>query len=377
MKARTFIASAVATVSIAAVAVPGASAAATSHAGSPRVLGSPNAAGSASQRPVLADRRSRHRHIGVSKHPIVIRRSREGKSVSTPTPTPTPTPESKPIAGPGAGPERGPAPVEPTPIPTPPLPEAPATPEPEAEAETPTTPEPAPGEPTPPPNPEAPAPTGRLLYGNTFDSGFSGWYVQSMSGRATIDSSNAYEGSGAARFEVRPGDKEPDTGSSRSEVIGPTLNVGEEVYVRDEIRVPAGATFNCPWQIIQQLHETEWNGSPGIAVFLNNDHSISFGAGDGSPTYWRGPKLQSETWYDLVYRVKLSRNPAEGFVEVWLNGEPQQLTSGSNRAYGETIQTNHTYLKAGIYRGVASTGVSIIEHDDIAIGTSLAAVMNF
>ena len=140
---------------------------------------------------------------------------------------------------------------------------------------------------------------------------------------------------------------------------------------------PYGYTFEGPWQLINQLHEKPWSGSPGIATFLDPSRNIRFGAGDGSPTYWRGPQLEFERWYTFVYRVDLSRNASQGFVEVWLDGVPQTLTNGGTRMYGETIQTPETYLKAGIYRSSTSTGVSIIEHDDIVIGTSYSAVMAF
>jgi hypothetical protein len=57
-----------------------------------------------------------------------------------------------------------------------------------------------------------------------------------------------------------------------------------------------------------------------------------------------------------------------------LNGVQQTLENGDTRAHGETIQTDHTYLKAGIYRSGSSTGTSLVEHDAIVVGTSLAAV---
>ena len=234
--------------------------------------------------------------------------------------------------------------------------------------------------PTPVPAPiPTPPPTtpGKITFASGFDGSFSGWYVQSLSGRATLSTAHPFEGSGAARLEVRPGDVEPDTGSQRSEVTGPTFHEGEDFYVRDEIRVPYGYTFEGPWQLINQLHEKPWSGSPGIATFLDPSRNIRFGAGDGSPTYWRGPQLEFERWYTFVYRVDLSRNASQGFVEVWLDGVPQTLTNGGTRMYGETIQTPETYLKAGIYRSSTSTGVSIIEHDDIVIGTSYSAVMAF
>jgi Polysaccharide lyase len=216
---------------------------------------------------------------------------------------------------------------------------------------------------------------GEILFGSTFDSGFAGWYVQSLPGRATLTTTDPFEGAKAARFEVRAGDVEPDTGSQRSEVSGPTFKEGEDLYVRDAIRVPSGNNFSVPWQIVEQWHEEDWNGSPGMAVFLENDHALRLGAGDGSPSYWTSSPLEDDRWYELVYRMNLSQDPSIGFVEVWLDGVQQKLAGGQTRTYGQTIQKPETYIKAGIYRSKSSTGTSIVEHDSIMIGTSLAAVM--
>jgi hypothetical protein len=220
----------------------------------------------------------------------------------------------------------------------------------------------------------SPAENPEVLFRGDFDSGFGNWHVQSLPDRISLFSSGAFQGSQAARFEVQSGDVEPDTGSQRSEVSGPTFKEGEDLYIRDAIRVPSGNTFSAPWQIIQQLHEGDWNGSPGLAVFLDNGHALELGAGDGSPTFWRGPTLRSDRWYDLVYRVELSQDSSTGFVEVWLDGAQQSLANGQARIYGQTMQTPETYLKAGIYRSKSSTGTSVVEHDAIVVGTSYSAV---
>jgi len=235
-----------------------------------------------------------------------------------------------------------------------------------------TTPKPVPPATTPQ------EPPGQLLFGSNFDSGFGPWIdVQALPTRATISTAHPFAGSGAGRFEVQPGDIEPGTGDQRSEVSGPEFNDGENIYVRDEIRVPVGYTFQGPWQLINQLHEEDWSGSPGIATFLDSNRRIRFGAGDGFPSYWQGPQLEPERWYELVYRVNLSQDPSQGFVEVWFDGVQQVLSNGSTRMYGETIQTSQTYIKAGIYRSKESTGVTVIEHDNIAVGTGRGAVMAF
>lgn len=212
------------------------------------------------------------------------------------------------------------------------------------------------------------------LFRSDFEEGFGSWHVQSLGDRATLSSDGAFRGSRAARFEVREGDVEPETGSSRSEVSGPTFDEGQDLYIRDAIRVPSSNTFSGPWQIVQQLHEEDWDGSPGMAVFLDAEPTLRIGAGDGSTTFWQSAKLQRNRWFDLVYRVRLSQNPGVGFVEVWLDGVRQTLVSGQTRVYGQTIQAAETYLKAGIYRSKSSSGTSVVEHDEIVVGTSLGAV---
>lgn len=214
-----------------------------------------------------------------------------------------------------------------------------------------------------------------VLFRGDFESGFEGWHVQSLSYRANLLYGRAFQGGAAARFEVHDGDVEPETGSERSEVSGPTFQEGHDLYIRDAIRIPAASSYDGPWQIVQQLHEHDWGGSPGVAVFLEDDDSIAIHSGDGSRTYWEGPELSRDRWHDLVYRVHLSRDPGAGFVEVWLDGAQQVLDNGSTRVYGQTIQTTETYIKAGIYRSRSSTGVSLVEHDAIVVGTSLAAVI--
>lgn len=222
-----------------------------------------------------------------------------------------------------------------------------------------------------------PSAPGEILFRSDFELGnFTGWYVQSLRERATVFAGGAFGSGHAARFEVRDGDVEPDTGDERSEVSlsNPRFDEGQELYFRDTIRVPQGTSIGSSYQIIQQLHEEDWDGSPGVAVFLKPGPSIKIGSGDGDRTFLDTTPIQYDRWHDLVYRVKLSRDPAVGFMEVWLDGVPQQLDNGQTRIYGETIQAARTYLKAGIYRGRSHTGTSVVEHDNLTVGTTLAAV---
>lgn len=231
--------------------------------------------------------------------------------------------------------------------------------------------------PSPPPTVRDRGSGGEVLFHDGFESGtFDDWYVQALDRRATIVSPGAFDSDHAARFEVRDGDEEPDTGSERAEVSGPTVREGQELYVRDSFRIPSGSSIGTSWTIINQLHEEEWDGSPGLAVFLEPDPcpSLEIAAGGGSPTFVDDVPLEFDRWHDLVYRVKLSQDPDAGFVEAWLDGRRLRLSGGRARAEGQTLQGSRAYLKAGIYRS-GSTGTTVVEHDNITIATSLDAAL--
>ncbi len=227
-----------------------------------------------------------------------------------------------------------------------------------------------------------PATTDLRTSSGSFEGGFDSktfneWtLLQSLSGRTTIVSGSPLQGSGNARFEVRPGDIEPQTGSQRAEVTGPTFSEGSDIYIRDAIRIPAANSSEGPWLIVQQLHDFDatYDGSPGMAVFLDSGPELRIGPGNGSHTFWRSGKLEAGSWYELVYHVRLSHDAGVGFVEVWLNGTQQNLSNGAAREYGKTMIAAQTYLKVGIYRSAYSTGTAVVEHDAIAIGDSLASV---
>ncbi|MBS1886868.1 MAG: heparin lyase I family protein [Actinobacteria bacterium] len=210
---------------------------------------------------------------------------------------------------------------------------------------------------------------GHVVFTSKFENPkFPEWFKQALPGRIRLVHNSPYEGKANALFEVRPGDIEPQTGSPRAEFTGPTFEEGDDIYVRTAFRVPEANTFEGPWQLIQQFHEAEeWSGSPGTAVFLTSNRRIRIGHGDSTEIDWQSKPLVDDRWYVLTYRVKFSRNPKVGFMEVWLNGKHQRLRDGHFRQYGFTQQKRHSYLKTGIYRSVYSKGVSLIEDDSLTI----------
>ena len=174
-------------------------------------------------RTALGDGRDSHRRLSVARRRPVIGPATAEPGGTAPAPAGEPNEQLTAIDTEAVAPESPPTP-EPPPVPAPEPPSTPP-PAPEPPPAPPPAPEPPPAQ-NPPPEPEPPPPSqpaGEVLFKATFDSGFGGWYVQSLPGRASTLSSEPFEGKKAARFEVRPGDVEPDTGSQRSEVSGPDL----------------------------------------------------------------------------------------------------------------------------------------------------------
>lgn len=209
-----------------------------------------------------------------------------------------------------------------------------------------------------------------MLFDSDFSS-FAGWYVQAIKTpepRATIVN-------GAARFEVRPGEFEPDTGSQRSEVTlaSPKFYEGDQIWVYDKLRWSVSDTAAPAWEVVDQFHDGSKisgdptaGGSPAFAL-LRYGQQIRLANGKGSPTYWTGPNVERGRWYELVYRIKFSKTAGE--VEAFWDGVPVAHFKGV------TMNSEYTYLKAGVYRAKETlTGISVTEHDEIAIATSLAAL---
>jgi hypothetical protein len=212
---------------------------------------------------------------------------------------------------------------------------------------------------------------GKMLFGSELSS-FANLYVQAIKTpepRATIVN-------GAARFEVRPGEYEPDTGSQRAEVTlaNPKFYEGADVWVYDKVRWSTADTANPAWEVVDQFHDgsaisgdPSANGSPPIAL-MRYGQQIRITNGKGSPVYWNGPTVERGRWYELVYHIKFSKTAGE--VEAFWNGTKVASYKGP------TMNSEYTYFKAGIYRAKETlTGISVVEHDEIGVATSFEALL--
>jgi hypothetical protein len=166
-----------------------------------------------------------------------------------------------------------------------------------------------------------------------FDTGSVSQFsnVQCRPGRLTVVG-------GQARFEVREGDREPQTGhEGRCEGIpGEDVRDGSEVWQRFSVTFAPGFRTNS-WLSFSQWHANGGGGQSPFAYMVEaRSNRLILTHGSGSPRYWTGPILQPGHRYDFVSHVRFSDSPSTGFVELWLDGRRQTMQGGGLRAYGPT-----------------------------------------
>jgi len=183
------------------------------------------------------------------------------------------------------------------------------------------------------------------------------------------------EGAYAARFEVRNGD-DPLCAAGwgcygdRSEVQMSTGETeGQERWYSWSTMVAPDFPRYPNWQVISQWHSNA-NGSPPIGFYAVNDDLLLQFHRYSSPgnaidivTPWKG-SLRRGQWQDIRLHVKWSGSDSVGFVELWINGQPQTFDNGQTRRYIRNMYPGiANYFKQGYYRqgGLSSTGV--VYHD--------------
>lgn len=85
---------------------------------------------------------------------------------------------------------------------------------------------------------------------------------------------------------------------------------------------------------------------------------------------WNIGPVKDDVWQDFVMHVGWSSDPAKGFVEVWLDGEPVIPRTRTATLFE---QDGYVYLKQGFYRD-ESPRTSVIYHDGMTLGSSYGAV---
>jgi hypothetical protein len=240
------------------------------------------------------------------------------------------------------------------------------------------TPEPLPSPPTPP------APPGGTAFVGDWETGdHSQWTgLQYRTGGAAADqfvvlSTPLRQGSYAARFTVRPGDRFGSTSGERAEVywVGSDESEGEEYWYSWSTLFPETWTEPRNWGIFLQWHS--YLPSPGPVLFnaRGDTAEISVNAGPLEPSGTNGSfrqkypllaSLNKGRWNDFIARIRWSLT--DGAITVWhrVEGESEYVkrvdVSGIPTLHGSGSYVSSNYVKMGMYRDV-DTRTHVIYHD--------------
>jgi Polysaccharide lyase len=169
----------------------------------------------------------------------------------------------------------------------------------------------------------------------------------------------------------------------RSELLQPgglLLQEGQEYWIGFSIFLKDTPNnrnvINSPATDLINNHAIQWHSTPmtdtstsGINM-RNGLWQVSFGK-LGEQAIAAKP-IQLGVWTDFVFHVKVSKDPAVGFMQMWINGKPTDPPLVNRK--GTTSNGNALSQKMGIYRGTPwtlnKTTYAEIYYDEYRLGNA-------
>lgn len=166
-------------------------------------------------------------------------------------------------------------------------------------------------------------------------------------------------------------------GSHRTEshaATGFQAKEGDDIYIgwRSKITMPPNIGTNAVFQWkaygddMQQNFPVIFSTTTGGIL-----HLMHYAPGQVGTEVWKVP-LKINVWNRFVLRLKISRDGTVGFMELWYNDEKQNLTGGTQRYYGRTLDAGYCDPKWGVYGGDAQQIINYIGKPRIATTYELA-----
>jgi hypothetical protein len=168
------------------------------------------------------------------------------------------------------------------------------------------------------------------------------------------------------------------SGSQRAELEPriPDLTEGDQRFFRLTYALPAGFPVDATdFQLVTQW-KNEGTGSPPLELRVESG-GLALGGGHGRPGGSRlfrtgiGPITPGRT-IDVVVGIVFSSDPAEGSVDVWLDGT--QRVSGDRPPGGTLYPGRTSYWKVGLYRDAGLPTDAIADLTAARSGPSYASV---
>ncbi|MDX6625332.1 MAG: hypothetical protein QOE56_321 [Solirubrobacterales bacterium] len=276
-------------------------------------------------------------------------RNRHTRTVSTPvTPSPTPAP---------SGPSAPTAPSIPT---TPTAPSTPTVPT------TPTAPAPIP-KPTPPPTPiPTPAPTPTPTVGSLFTGLKLTDFANLQQAPGAITETTDPLGSGEKVLKMTVSDKDvapiTPTQNPRAQALSSDLiESGDEFWMSTKFMLPQDFPSSVPgWLALMEIYGAPFNGSSPWQIGIEGN-SIAW---TRNGTYkwdvpWKMPIVKGQ-WVTVLLHERFA---SDGWVEMWINGQPVKFFDSAGYNPNKVTPTEHLAMKT---RDASNNG-----------GANAAKIMNY
>ena len=297
---------------------------------------------------------------------------------SDPEPQSPPAGEPEPPAGEPEQPpaeEPGTPPAEEQEPPVAEEPEPPSAEEPNPPAEEPGTP-PA-EEPEPPSGEEPEVPSGPALL---FRGDSIGDWAQVQAAKGAITEVPDPLGSGQTVFEMTVHDEDvapvTPTDNPRAQLVSPDLiEAGDEFWLKTKFLIPQDFPTVTGWMSMLSVYGPPFNASSPWQIELIGDHlQWMRNRTYGFDVPWQAP-LTKGTWVTVMTHERFA---ADGFIEMWINGQQVSFFGRETRLAMKTMDDSNdggaNSIRIAQYRQAGQFETGTIYFGPLLLGASRAAV---
>jgi hypothetical protein len=177
-----------------------------------------------------------------------------------------------------------------------------------------------------------------------------------------------WEGRCALAATVSQGDDPIGASGNRAELVRGTLEEdGAERWYRWAVLFPEDFPDASRWQLFTQWHHDGCCGSPPVEFHVTGGR---LALNVQSTPRWSEP-LQKGRWYEFLFHVRWSADPAKGFAELWVDGRPVLVRT----ALATAFPGMRNYLKVGYYRDASIPGTATVYVDGMVSGRTREEVL--
>ncbi|MGD3110038.1 heparin lyase I family protein [Streptomyces sp. YGL11-2] len=127
------------------------------------------------------------------------------------------------------------------------------------------------------------------------------------------------------------------------------------------------------WVVLWQLKDYGSGAStPPLSLRARGDGTVDLeycDPGLKTTRLWH-TGLSLKTWHDFVVGIRISKNPADGWVRLWHDGTAQKLAGGTEQYRAATLRADWVTDKWGVYRSDGVRGQATAWLNSPAVGRS-------